>query len=253
MRLHLPQLYALAKERGLSRREVDLGYLVHCQLGELFRESPPRLFALPVAHQPAPDLRSSTLEVVGYSEESAEALLARARTFASPERWAGLVDGSLRSKPMPGRWEAGMELGFEVRVCPVVRSRRAPDGSGPRENPREIDAFLARVEADPESPKGSIDREEVYREWLAARFAAATAVRLEATKVVTLRRERLVRRTQGEHRSAKTLERPDVVFRGRLRVESPEGFNGFLLHGIGRHRAFGFGMLLLRPAREAGC
>ena len=40
---------------------------------------------------------------------------------------------------------------------------------------------------------------------------------------------------------------PDVVMQGRLRVSDPQAFAQLLARGVGRHRAFGFGMLLLRP------
>jgi CRISPR system Cascade subunit CasE len=38
------------------------------------------------------------------------------------------------------------------------------------------------------------------------------------------------------------------VFDGALEVTEPGTFASSLTRGIGRHRAFGFGMLLLRPA-----
>jgi CRISPR system Cascade subunit CasE len=41
---------------------------------------------------------------------------------------------------------------------------------------------------------------------------------------------------------------PDATFTGVLQVRDPDAFAGLLARGIGRHRAFGFGMLLLRPA-----
>jgi hypothetical protein len=41
---------------------------------------------------------------------------------------------------------------------------------------------------------------------------------------------------------------PDAVFKGQLQVGDATAFNRLLARGVGRHRAFGFGMLLLRPA-----
>jgi CRISPR system Cascade subunit CasE len=43
---------------------------------------------------------------------------------------------------------------------------------------------------------------------------------------------------------------PDAVFTGTLVVARPAEFMGLLARGIGRHRAFGYGMLLLRPPRR---
>jgi CRISPR system Cascade subunit CasE len=41
------------------------------------------------------------------------------------------------------------------------------------------------------------------------------------------------------------------VFSGLLQVEDAAAFTALLARGIGRHRAFGFGMLLLKPATSA--
>ncbi|MEE8524028.1 MAG: type I-E CRISPR-associated protein Cas6/Cse3/CasE [Thermoanaerobaculia bacterium] len=42
-------------------------------------------------------------------------------------------------------------------------------------------------------------------------------------------------------------ERPDALLTGTLEVTDPDAFATLLARGVGRHRAFGFGMLLLRP------
>ena len=47
---------------------------------------------------------------------------------------------------------------------------------------------------------------------------------------------------------AATSEGPDAVLAGVLEVTDGEAFAALLRRGVGRHRAFGFGMLLLRPA-----
>ena len=44
------------------------------------------------------------------------------------------------------------------------------------------------------------------------------------------------------------LVRPSAVLEGTLSITDPVEFRQTLARGIGRHRAFGFGMLLLRPA-----
>ena len=62
----------------------------------------------------------------------------------------------------------------------------------------------------------------------------------------------VLRRTQadgapGGGRQPRVTMGPDVVMQGRLRVSDPQAFAQLLARGVGRHRAFGFGMLLLRP------
>ncbi len=50
-------------------------------------------------------------------------------------------------------------------------------------------------------------------------------------------------------RKVRFVNGPDVIFTGQLQVEHSEAFARLLARGIGRHRAFGFGMLLLKPAK----
>ena len=38
--------------------------------------------------------------------------------------------------------------------------------------------------------------------------------------------------------------------RGIMTITDPDAFSGTLSQGIGRHRSYGYGMLLLRPARQ---
>jgi CRISPR system Cascade subunit CasE len=44
---------------------------------------------------------------------------------------------------------------------------------------------------------------------------------------------------------------PDVEFEGTLCIGSQTDFVHLLRNGIGRHKAFGFGALMLRPPRAA--
>ena len=43
---------------------------------------------------------------------------------------------------------------------------------------------------------------------------------------------------------------PDAIMHGALIVSDPGAFHALLARGVGRHCAFGFGMLLLRPLRR---
>ena len=146
---------------------------------------------------------------------------------------------------MPEGFESGMRLGFSVRACPV--SRIAKRGPMTRER-AEVDAFLARAwEAGPDV---KLDREQVYREWLGAELAKEGAARLLEASMDGFRLGRLHRRTHGEERTDHRSERPDVTFDGVIEVGEPGAFRARLARGVGRHRAFGFGMLLLKPARR---
>ena len=69
---------------------------------------------------------------------------------------------------------------------------------------------------------------------------------MSKTKLVSFQRTRAVRK-----RHARYSEGPDAVMRGILTITDSDAFSELLAHGIGRHRAYGYGMLLLRPATGA--
>ncbi len=167
---------------------------------------------------------------------------------------------------------AGRLLGFRVRLCPAVRIGR--------HHPRlahgaEVDPYLAHLLRE-EAALGDMpadarratavaatpSREEVYRDWLAARLAPAA--RLKEARLVSLCGARLWRKgtpgsttsaPQGhprpQHGGRAAIERRMAVFEGTLEVADAAAFAGLLARGVGRHRAFGFGMLLLRGAPGA--
>lgn len=244
-------LLAFAREHGLHHRHVDDdGYVLHGALTALFG---PRVLSPFVAEEaldpPTGDRRGApaTRFVLGYSEVPLAAL-----ESASPDphrhivRWAQSA-----SKPMPELTEDRL-VGFVARVTPTRRSRAPRPGheGGGRGHARDVDAFLAAISRNPDA---RLDRAEVYREWMAEQLAAARHDRASAAELVdfSLRRferARLLRRQQDAARTRHVVERPVVVVSGALRVREPTAFRALLRRGVGRHRAFGFGMLLLRPA-----
>jgi CRISPR system Cascade subunit CasE len=232
--LGLPRMVRRAQRQGLGRGESDLGYLVHCQLGELFGTKAPSLFRV---HEG----EGRRTQVLAYSKVSAAALREHAQAFADPEAHENCDWDSFAGKALPERFEAGRGLGFEVRVCPTKRM----SAEGPKHRKgAEVDVFLAECWKAGEGT--SVDREEVYRQWLATELGRGDAARLLQAKLESFRRRRLTRRTQGEERKAVSVERPDVLMSGLLEVSEPGAFSALLARGLGRHRGFGYGMLLLR-------
>ena len=142
---------------------------------------------------------------------------------------------------MPSQWKEGKLLGFETRIRPIIRCARGSDRPG-----KERDAFQAEAML---HPKGGMarTREQVYTDWLASKLERCGAASLEpeTTKLVAFQRARAYRK-----RRARYSEGPDAVMRGTLRITDPDAFNALLAQGVGRHRAYGFGMLLLRPPRK---
>jgi CRISPR system Cascade subunit CasE len=234
--LRADRLAALARRRQVPVRDLDADYLAHCLLRELWQEAAPAPFLLKG--------NGRVIDVLGYSRAGRDALIDRARAFGDPAVLDAIDDlDAVAAKEMP-RLETGRRVGFRVRACPVVRLAK---GRCDHRAGAEIDAFLARCFE--VGPSQNVDREEVYRAWLAKRFEnrEVAGVELVETRVIAIARERFIRRTQGEQREARRIERPDVTFAGELVVTNGVALLRFLAHGIGRHRAFGFGALMLVP------
>jgi CRISPR system Cascade subunit CasE len=233
--LRLPAVIGLARKRNIPLRDLDEGYLVHCLLTELWQSKAPAPFLLKGASVHDEWGGRGIVDVWGYTTTTSEQLQAHAQEFGDPEL-LGCLAGPLHGKEMP-LFAAGRRLAFTVRACPIVRTKSPSDPT----RKREVDAYIAaRVAIGDDAPP----REEVYLRWLRDRFANSSAT-LQQARVLGMKRERVTRRTQGAERTARTFERPDVTFEGELTVNDASAFGVMLGHGVGRHRAFGFGMLLL--------
>jgi CRISPR system Cascade subunit CasE len=125
-----------------------------------------------------------------------------------------------------------------VRARPVTRRER-PDGRGFRER----DVFLLACERTGEGVP--VDRAEVYAGWLREQIGRTGGARVLACRLDAFRRSPVLRRDAD--RRLRAAEGPDAVLSGELEVADPDHFAALLARGVGRHRAFGFGMLLLRP------
>ena len=147
---------------------------------------------------------------------------------------------------MPDVWRLGQQLGFDLRVRPVRRLRRDLDTpSGGVGKGAEIDAFLLEALRRYPSESGAMveenrTREAVYFDWLAERLTPAATLDRSTSRLVRFCRVRVARGGSGP-------EGPDATVHGTMTVTDPAAFAQLLAHGVGRHRAYGYGMLLLRP------
>ncbi len=239
--LRMDRLVAEARTRGIPHRDLDDGYLAHCVLRELWQEQAPAPFVLRG--------RGRWVDAWGYGRADRSMLITHARRFGDPSLLAVVDDvDAVDTREMP-EFKVGRRLGFSVRACPVVRLSQA---KGHHRAGAEIDAFLAQcLETDRATV---VSREAVYRDWLNRRLerTALTGVNVDRVAVSGVSREFLVRRTHGDHRVARRIERPDVRFEGELTVVNGSTLLDYLGHGVGRHRAFGFGALFLVPPGTAG-
>jgi CRISPR system Cascade subunit CasE len=208
----------------------DFGYAAHAWLAAALGEQTPRPFRLMEGR--------AGLRLLGYAAANAASLAQHARDFALPDTLAVCDWSAAASKEMPATWSVGRRLGFEVRACPIIRGER------------ERDAYLVEVDQAKAAGRQPASRTQVYARWLQGqleRDGAAQAV-AETLNLIGFRRVRALRQSHsGQGQRHQSVERPDALMTGQLLVSEPDAFVRLLARGIGRHRAFGFGMLLLRP------
>ena len=236
-----------AGDRELIRRGTfDAGYAFHILLSSMFGKGvlqPFRLFA---------SERRRRAALYAYSCVDQTELRSTAAAVSPPDCEAVVDPRRLRSKPMPTHFDQGERLGFDLRLRPVRRLRSdLPDAQIGASLMRgsEVDAFrlelIRRFPAKSGKPsvsaaaKAGVTRQSVYSKWLSERLGDAVAV--ERCELVAFQRNRVVRGDSGGP------EGPDATVHGTMKVADEEEFGRILRKGVGRHRAYGYGMLLLRP------
>lgn len=219
------ELVAWARGRDVPIGADDSGYAVHAALRATLGDVGPQPWTL----RP----RASGVELLGYSTAAPEEVNAARLLSVDPEAAHALGLSDLTAAAMPIAWQMGMVLSFETRVRPVVRESRTKS---------ELDAAVAARSRSP-----GAERAHVYHEWLARELARGNAAELISSRLVSFRRVKSPRRTHSTPRAVVPVEGPDAVMRGELRIREPSAMKPLLSRGIGRHRAFGFGCLLLAP------
>jgi CRISPR system Cascade subunit CasE len=227
---NLSRLLPWAQRRGLvpDRGQGDLGYAFHAALRAAFANRAPQPFSYRVGQG-----------LLAYT------IHAEAIRLAVPGATPEMIDilglngtsqlQGFRIRPFPTIWKVGQSLSFEVRVRPVVR----------RED-KEVDSFLSAADR---SPNAELSREAVYIEWLKRQFKSVAdllEVHMSQFSLSTVVRRGSLQPEGSRPKFA--VQGPDAVFTGVLRVVDGAGFALLVARGIGRHRAFGYGMLLLKPA-----
>ncbi|GAA4350383.1 hypothetical protein GCM10023165_37750 [Variovorax defluvii] len=226
-----------------ERQPSDLGDALHGLLRAAFGSAAPQPFRYL-------DERQGLLAYTSLDADAMRAQVALADPLAAQTLGLGATDrhAGYRLRPFPTQWRAGQVLGFELRLRPTVRAAKG-----------ERDAFLHAVEQAQGQP---LQRQAVYVQWLRDHLATREGVAREAWQgavelledvhLAGFRRQQVVRRTQAvgaQARRGRVIDGPDAVLKGHLRVRDPAAFAHLLARGVGRHRAFGFGMLLLsRPS-----
>jgi CRISPR system Cascade subunit CasE len=223
----------------------DLGYPLHALLHAVFGDAAPQPFAYD-------DPEQGLLAYTRMAPEDIEQAVALADPAAADALGlsAGPQSAGYRLRAFPTQWQSGQVIGFTLRVRPIEREAKTG---------HERDAFIGAVLN--AAPTQTLVREAVYASWLAAQLAARPreqpqpwqggAELLEA-RLTRFALSPVLRRTQRSGANAERTNRtptgPDATLSGHLRVLDPAAFAALLTRGVGRHRAFGFGMLRLLPA-----
>lgn len=227
-------LIAFAIAEGVD--DDDGGYAAHLALRRRFGAAAPQPFRL---------VSEGEQHVLGYTDD-ATSLMDADRLPTLDDRLGAVFPAAPRAKPMPAAWRPGARFDFTVRVRPVrrygprARQARIADGKHPAS---ERDAFLVALETD---LGGKVDRAAVYSEWFEQQVAGT--VDLHLLTIAAMRRLTTRRSTHGQPGPAR-IEGYEVTFAGTLGVRDPDAFTALLRRGVGRHTAFGFGMVALAPPR----
>lgn len=219
-----------ATRHGVLSPDGDYGYALHGLLTAVFGEQAPKPFRY----------MGNKQGLLAYTLENLEILQLHA-SLATPDIARALGLNELDARPFPSVWKEGQLLDFEVRVRPVIRAK---DG-------RERDAFLHAVDAIPAVEIDGIpQRTLIYSDWLDKQFSIDRAAKIIQAQMENFRLTRVLRKAnidENGKRKAHVVTGPDAVFKGKLQVGNPDAFARLLVRGVGRHRTFGFGMLLLKP------
>lgn len=242
LELDAAHIARLSKRMKMPRNQGDLGYPLHAILSELFGKGVAQPYR-------AREQGGRRLSLLAYTHSPESELREHAQTYADPSIYASCDWTTFAAKAMPEAWPEGRRLGFELRACPVVRLAQdlvQQDHTATKTYRRgsELDAWQHRrwISGEPEE----ISREDAYRDWLVGRLDGAAT--LEALNLAGFQRVRLARkRNQNGETRWTILERPEATLHGQLVIQDGEAFAELLARGVGRHAAFGFGMLLLRP------
>ena len=234
---------------GASR--YDPGFALHVLLSTMFGKSilqPFRLFH---------SSRKPMATLYCYTRENPDELRELAKTVSGPEHLSILDPDRMLWKRMPDTFRSGQLLGFDIKARPIERIEIGRRRKSARMQPvfmeRDYFPMYRRYHAHGGSNGNGNDngagrranggpprtREGDYRCWLDHRLG-------QGADVLTCRLAAFYLTSAYRGRDRSVLG-PDATLHGTLRINDPNEFRTKLRTGIGRHKAYGYGMLLLRP------
>ncbi|UHC20442.1 type I-E CRISPR-associated protein Cas6/Cse3/CasE (plasmid) [Methylobacterium currus] len=159
----------------------------------------------------------------------------------------------VETKPFAPVLSVGQRLGFRLRASPSASSAPAGfDQRGKRIDP--VARALSRLSAEERATHRHAVLQEIGAEWLARQGARAGFTLCEGGESEGTRSLRLTVDGDSWHVLPRERGKAPVRFssldiEGVLRVEDPPAFVASLAEGFGRAKAFGCGLMLIRPDR----
>ena len=228
------------KPVGFDSSVYDKGRVLHHLMTETFGTEAFKCFRLMAS------ARATNANLYSYSCLEAKDLQTNSTMYGMPEHLSVFGIDTIQGKPMPENWRKDQLVGFDIRIRPVRRIIKELNlGNDVVKSGTELDAFL--IEAKRSIPNSSSSmkergrtRQAVYLDWLIERTSDFAEIDRNNTRLNNFIRSKILR-------GKKTIEGPDAIMHGNLKITDPLKFTHFLEKGIGRHRSFGYGMILLRP------
>lgn len=157
------------------------------------------------------------------------------RVFGEPER-----------KNLPFPLASGDRHSFRIRVRPLVRYGRDVADRIEKETGRRPPSEMDAVQAETMRTGRQADASAVTRSWIERRFGEAASI--EAFTLHDYAHQRVSRPTHGPA-GMRSIAGSTAIVTGTLRIEDEERFRAIVARGVGRHAAFGYGMLMLGGAQ----
>lgn len=216
-------------------RHLD-AYQAHQLIWRAFPDTPkgerPFLFSLDARSGPTGDVQSLLVQSTREAD------------------WAALGEpADIRTKQTPAEAPTGSRMTFALRANPTVARRGFSDGVTRRVavglSPERAFAQMGRTGDHPTDPaEVAAWRGAELRAWL-DRQAERSGFEVEHAEAGPVVRRQLAR---SRDRRGAPMTLHEVEFTGVLRVSDASAFAKARASGIGRARAFGYGLLMVRPA-----
>ena len=213
-----------------EQRHSDPDRTAHCLVVESFgRNRMPKPFVIKTR------LRDGELKgtLLAYTQLTAQELRNAASQHQKLAHSAVMDPSSINTVGVPDQWSEGQSIHFEVRIRPTKRSSNR-DAGHPKS---EQDIYLGSEE--------NSNRAETYCRWLTNLIRRQGGLQTTPdTMVMTQFAMRRVRRQN----SSQWTTGPDATIVGTAIVVNPDRVKTALTSGLGRHKGYGYGMLLIRPS-----